>query len=131
VPLELDTSRRPTLFMRRFVLEGEADDGTRVYGSMEIMAPPRLDRDHHTPVTDDLQKQRIMAAMQILDKQQVSEEDMMRLDERGLLPRATPPGPAATASGGTQQPPTPPAAPTSSVGIAYHGPNKLVSPAAH
>lgn len=118
VPLAYDTTQEPNWAMRRWDIEGKATDGTPVYGSFTLMAPPKLDPDKSPKVTDPAFKERLLAAMKILGRDQVSDEDLMRLEQEGKLPPsdphavrpvATPPPGFATPTGAAlnPQPPRP------------------------
>lgn len=116
VPVAYDTNQEPNWAMRRWELEGTASDGTPVYGSFTLMAPPKLDPEKSPKVTDPAFKDRLLAAMQILGRDQVSDEDLMRLEQEGKLPpsdphavrpAATPPPGFATPTGAALNPAPP------------------------
>jgi hypothetical protein len=116
VPLTYDTSSNPSWQMRRWDLEGTAADGDKVVGSFTLMNPPKkLDRDKSPKITDPVMKERIMAAMKILGKDHVSEEDLLALEEQGKIPKLKhpedhiprPPPPATVQPLGSVEPPPP------------------------
>jgi hypothetical protein len=106
----LDPGEQEYIVYRRFVLEGQASDGVKVYGSFSLMTPPRLDRRTAKPVMDNEMKVRIIKAQQLLGKQQVTDEDLQQLVERGLLPPYTPPEQRRPGEGATPRPAGAPAA---------------------
>lgn len=90
VALSYDMKQNPGWLMRRYELEGIASDGTRVYGSFTLMAPSKLDRETSPKLEDPEMKERVIAAMKLTGKQQVSDEDLMRLEQEGKLPPRKP-----------------------------------------
>jgi hypothetical protein len=116
VSLSMSLDDNPGWMMRRWDLEGTAADGDHVMGSFTLMKPvPRVDREHSPKIDDPAMKNRIMAAMRILGKDQVTEEDILALEEQGRIPKLAnpedhiprPPVPAYVRPMGTDQPPPP------------------------
>lgn len=134
VPVSYDTKQEPNWAMRRWEIEGTASDGTPVYGSFTLMNPPKLDPEKSPKVTDPAFKERLLAAMKILGRDQVSDEDLMRLEEEGKLPPSDPravrpvaqppPGfaqPVSNPSPASQQPPRPAGPPAAMVPVTANG----------
>jgi len=114
-PVELSPTDADYVLQRRYVIEGKTDDGLPVFGTFSLMTPPKIDPRTSQRVVDPILKERILAAQQLLGKQQVTEEDMQRLVEQGKLDPYTPPDPRekdAPRSADVQPKPnaTPPAA---------------------
>ncbi len=86
VAVSFDMKQNPSWIMRQYTFEGKTSAGERVYGSYTLMAPPKLDRETSEKVLDPEMKERIQTAMRLLNKKQVTDEDMLDLQRQGKLP---------------------------------------------
>ena len=96
VPLSVDLNAIPGWQMRRYELEGKTRDGVAVFGAFTLMAPGVIDRATSQKVDDQEIKDRLVQAMKILGKKQISDEELMQLEEQGKIPKLgmKPPTPA-------------------------------------
>jgi hypothetical protein len=77
---------KPDWSVIEYQLEGVTVEGWPARGSFSIMMPPpKPTQEKHDPVTEQQQQTKIRAAMRILGKQYVTDEDIWRLEREGRL----------------------------------------------
>jgi hypothetical protein len=82
----LDPRETPNAAFDFYLVEGRSDDGISATGGFTVMAPPPLPTpEDNEPVTDPMVAARIMKAMAILKKQNVTDEDLYRLEREGAF----------------------------------------------
>jgi hypothetical protein len=94
VNLKLSKDEQDYIAYRTWFITGTAADGTPVHGAMSLMVPGKIERGKSDRVSDPAMKDRIVTAMKLLGKKPgdtISDEDMLRLEQQGLLPPYTPP----------------------------------------
>jgi hypothetical protein len=80
----LDPSEEPDVFSVTYRLAGTSEERLPVSGSFTVMKPPPVPtRETSVPVVDPLLKAKILRARQILAKDTVDDEDIMRLERDG------------------------------------------------
>ncbi len=98
IPAVLDVAGQPGVGFITYDLEGTTADGQRARGAFSIMRPPEPPtRERNIPVNDPMMAAKIKAAMEILGKQYVTDEDIWALERqgkfKGLKPIKVTPGP--------------------------------------
>lgn len=99
VEVVLDTKAEPHTFALTYSLEGTLANGHPARGTFSVMRPPpRPTRENSTPVRDAGLKARILKARELLRREYVTDEDLLRLEREGrfagLKVEPAPPGAA-------------------------------------
>ena len=83
--LTLDTKAEPELSSIDYLLDGKSAEGHPVQSVFSVMRPPVPTPDRSVPVDDPSMVAKILRAREILEKDYVTDEDMMALQRKGVF----------------------------------------------